>query len=107
MSVAIVTKYLGPTNYRGSRIVASVPSRIADRDRDRRPGDDGYELHRPAHWRLTIPYPYELSGEDVHRAAAEALAARLGWYGILTGGALPDGYAFVFGEGRMTPSVEK
>lgn len=26
----------------------------------------------------TIPYPYELSGEAVHRAAAEVLARKLG-----------------------------
>ena len=82
MSVAIVTKYLGPTNYRGARIVASIPARIAD--------------CRPAHWRLTLSYPYELTGEDAHRAAAQALADRLGWGGRLVGGALADGYAFCF-----------
>lgn len=103
MAVAIITRYLGPTNYRGARIVATVPERITDRDRDRRPGDPGYELHTAAHWRLTISYPYELSGEAVHRLAAEQLATRLGWLGgsdglgHLYGGALADGYAFVFG----------
>jgi hypothetical protein len=91
MAVAIVTKYLGPTDYRGARIVASVPERIASCDRDRNGGTD-----RPGHWRLTIPYPYELSGEAVHRVAAEALATRLGWDGHLVGGALADGYAFTF-----------
>jgi hypothetical protein len=97
MSVAIVTKYHGPTNYRGARITASAPERIANRDFDREPGVPGYELHQPSHWRLTISYPYELSGEDCHRVAAEALAARLEWTGHLYGGALADGYAFVFG----------
>lgn len=92
MSVAIVTKYHGPTNYRGSRITASVPSRIADRDLDQPTNP----LHQPSHWRLTIPYPYELSGEACHRKAAHALADRLGWTGTLVAGALADGYAFVF-----------
>ena len=93
MSVAIVTRYLGPTNHRGSRIVASVPARIADcHPEDARE----YATHRPSHWRLTVPYSYELSGEDVHRAAAQALADRLGWEGELVAGGLADGYAFCF-----------
>lgn len=96
MSVAIVTRYLGPTNHRGSRIRATVPARIAERDTSRRPDEAGYELHQPAHWTLTIPYPHELSGEAVHRVAAEALRDRLGWEGALAGGAIVDGYAFVF-----------
>jgi hypothetical protein len=80
---AIVTRYLGPTDYRGSRIKATC--------------DAGS---------ITIPYPHELSGEDVHRKAAEALVDRLGWNEAggyrpmrLVGGGLPDSmrdsYAFV------------
>ena len=80
---AIVTRYLGPTDYRGARIKAAC-------DADS----------------ITINYPHELSGEDVHRAAAEALLVKLGWdtaHGYkpfrLVGGALPqisrDSYAFV------------
>lgn len=101
MSVAIVTTYHGPTNNRGSRITATVPERIAHRDLDQ----PANELHSRRYWTLTIPYPYELSGEDVHRKAAEALRDRLGWTGTLAGGALPDGYAFVFvpDAGRMAP----
>ena len=71
---AIQTKYMGPTNFKGSRIKAS--------------DCDGNTL--------TIPYPHELSGEDVHRKAAEALRDKMGWTGELIGGALKDGYAFVF-----------
>lgn len=56
---AIVTKYHGPTNTRGSRITAS--------------DEDGN--------RVSIPYPYELSGEDVHRKAAEALCEKMNWGG--------------------------
>lgn len=71
---AIVTKYHGPTDTRGARITA----------------DDGDGN------RITISYPYELSGEDVHRKAAEALRDKMGWTGNLIGGATKDGYAFVF-----------
>ena len=75
---AIITRYLGPTNYRGSRIKARC--------------DAGT---------ITVPYDYAAhSGEGVHRIAAEALRDKLGWTGRLVGGAFPDadrdGYAFVF-----------
>lgn len=73
---AIRTKYLGPTDRRGARIVAS--------------DEDGN--------RCIIGYPHELSGEAVHRKAADALCAKMGWTGNLTGGALRNGYVFVFTE---------
>lgn len=73
---AIITKYKGPTNTRGSRIYAS------DGDRNR----------------VSIPYPYELSGEAVHREAAEALCRKMGWSTDLIGGGLKDGYCFVFAK---------
>jgi len=76
---AIKTKYKGPTDTRGSRIIAS--------------DEDGN--------RVTISYPYELSGEAVHRKAAEALCAKMGWKGHLVGGSLKNGYVFVFAE--VTP----
>jgi hypothetical protein len=71
---AITTKYHGATNTRGSKITAS--------------DEDGN--------RVTISYPYELSGEAVHRAAADALCAKMGWTGKLAGGSLKNGYVFVF-----------
>ena len=71
---AIKTKYKGPTDTRGSRIIAS--------------DEDGNKV--------TISYPYELSGEDVHRKAAEALCTKMGWHGQLVGGSLKNGYVFVF-----------
>jgi hypothetical protein len=49
----IITKYYGPTNTRGARIVAQC-------ERDS----------------LSIPYPYELDGDDCHEAAAQALVDR-------------------------------
>lgn len=71
---AIFTKYHGPTNTRGSRISAS------DSDNNR----------------VTISYPYELSGEAVHRKAAEALCSKMGWDGELIAGGTKSGYVFVF-----------
>lgn len=75
---AILTRFHGPTNTRGSRISARC--------------DAG---------KLSIDYPHELSGEACHRKAAEALRDKLGWdegsYGKLASGQLPTGdYAFVF-----------
>lgn len=71
---AIRTKYHGATNTKGSRISAS--------------DEDGN--------RVSIPYPHELSGGAVHRAAADALCQKMGWGGELVGGGLKDGYVFVF-----------
>lgn len=71
---AIVTKYHGPTNARGARISAS------DTDRNR----------------ISIPYPHELSGEDVYRKAAQALCLKMKWPTSLIGGGTKDGYIFVF-----------
>jgi hypothetical protein len=75
---AIITKYLPATNTKGSRIKATCGAGST-----------------------TISYPHELSGQAVHRAAAEALIVKLRWddreYGGLLGGGLPDGsYCFVF-----------
>lgn len=75
MAQAIITKFYGPTNTRGSRITAKA-------------------------WAgsVTVPYKHRLSAEDNHRAAAQALADKLEWQGKMIGGGLPDtsGYAFVF-----------
>lgn len=82
---AIRVHYLGPTDYRGSRLVATC--------------DAG---------RLTVPYDYALSGEALYRTAAEALRDKLGWTGHLIGGGLADGsYAFVFAESDERPVAER
>lgn len=47
---AIITKYIGPTNSRGARIKAQCER-----------------------GKIFFSYPYELSGEAVHRAAVDAL----------------------------------
>jgi len=71
---AITTRYVGPGNVRGARIIA------CDMDGNR----------------VTIGYPHELSGEDVHRKAALALCDKMQWTGTLAGGGIKGGYAFVF-----------
>ena len=73
---AIETRYVGPGNVRGARIIAS------DMDGNR----------------VAISYPHELSGEAVHAKAAQALADKMGWTGRLIGGATKRGYCFVFAD---------
>ena len=74
MTQAILTKYLGPTESRGSRIKATCASGS-----------------------ITVGYPYGLSGQAVHRFAADALCQKLGWNSSnLVGGSTSTGYAFVF-----------
>lgn len=80
---AIQTKYLPPTNHRGSRIKATCERGS-----------------------ITIPYPHELSGDEVHREAARALLSQFlredrekygshpmgnGWNLPFVTGFLPDG----------------
>ena len=73
---AIITKYHGPSNVRGSRISASA---------------EGVG-------RIYVGYPHELrEGEEAHRLAAETLANKYGWTISPDGGGMPDqsGYCFV------------
>lgn len=71
---AIITKYQGPTNTKGSRIAAKC-----------------------AAGSITIPYEYAGSEEDAHKIAAYALAKKLGWTGNLATGGLHTGdYVHVF-----------
>lgn len=81
---AITTKYHGATDKKGSRISAH------DMDGNT----------------ASIPYPHELSGEDVHRAAAVALCKKMGWTGKMAGGSTKEGYVFVFTENpKSKPST--
>lgn len=72
---AIITKYIGPTNSRGSRIKASASAGS-----------------------VTIGYDDALGVEDNHHAAALALAIKMGWekYGKLISGGTETGFVFVF-----------
>ena len=73
---AIRTKYCGPTDTRGSRIVATA--------------EGGPKPHR-----VSVPYDHE--SDDPHREAALALCRKMGWTGMLGEGGLPDGsVAWVF-----------
>lgn len=79
MFQAIVTKYHGPTNHKGSRISARAEA-----------------------GRVVVSYDHALNISDNHKAAAQALVERFGWtvdkgYPPLAGGALPGnaGYCFV------------
>lgn len=69
---AIITRYHGPTNSRGSRIVAHCQA--------------GRVTH---HWN------YELNPQGNHRAAALELARRLGWDGIWVCGDTNNGTVWV------------
>jgi hypothetical protein len=71
---AIVTKYLGPTNFRGSRVVAKAYA-----------------------GRVVIPWDDALGQDENHEMAARALCLKFGWFGRLVGGGLPDnrGNAYV------------
>jgi len=73
---AITTKFLGPTNARGSRIKASAYAGS-----------------------ITIGYSHELNSDENHRAAAVALCEKMGWFGAdsLISAQLPkSGSVFVF-----------
>ena len=79
MPQTIITRFLGPTNHRGSRIKATA-------------------------WRasVTVQYPRELDAGRAHRAAAEALCEKLtatgsgGFWRVILGAEMPDGTGFAF-----------
>jgi hypothetical protein len=70
---AITTKFLAPTNNRGSRIKATAEAGS-----------------------LTVSWDYGLDASANHEIVAQALADRYGWTGELVGGATRTGYVFVF-----------
>jgi hypothetical protein len=75
---AIETKYVRATNTRGSRIKATA-------------------------WggTITIGYDYALDTDGAHKAAADALIAKMGWNGTFAqgGNVKGDGYYFVNVQG--------
>lgn len=73
MRQAIVTKFHGQTNTRGSRITARAEAGS-----------------------VTVDYDHALNAGDNHLAAARRLAEKLDWQGDWFGGGLPSGgYCFV------------
>lgn len=71
---AIITKFLGPTNTKGSRIKATSWSGA-----------------------VTVSYNHALNVLDNHRAAADAVCAKRGdGWRIVSNGASPDGHGYAF-----------
>lgn len=76
MRQAIMTKCLGPTNYRGARISASASG-----------------------GRIIVSWDYAENSTRNFMAAAKALAEKMNWRGQWFGGVLPSGdYVFVDGS---------
>jgi len=71
---AIVTKFHGPTDTKGSRISAS--------------DSDGN--------RVFLSKDHSLSDHEAHGKAARALLDKMGWQGELIGGYVKDGMVWVF-----------
>lgn len=79
MRQAITTKYLGPTNSRGSRIKATARKR----------SNSGPEM--------SATTSYQHGGTEIeHCRAAKACAEKLGWSGLWVGGGNVDEDGFVF-----------
>ena len=72
---AIETKYLGATNYRGSRIKATHEGNVES---------------------VTLDYNHALNLDENHHEAAKALMHKLEWKGEMHGGATRKGMAWVF-----------
>ncbi len=79
MRQAIVTKYLGPTNFRGARVKASAQAGS-----------------------VTISWDHGLGVDENHAAAAKAFAEKMDWYGRYVAGGMPDGSGncYVMQNGR-------
>ncbi len=71
---AIITKYHGPTNTRGSRVSATAAN-----------GQ-----------RVFMGYDSAHTSEENHRIAAEKLCEKLDWHGKLASGSLKNGMVWVF-----------
>ena len=72
--VAILTKFIGPTNFRCSRVKA----------------------HTSSGHRIVVPWDDALNVEENHDAAALALCRKMGWCGKLVRGGTDVGYAYTF-----------
>ncbi len=73
MRQAIATRFLGPTDFRGSRVKATCQAGA-----------------------LTLSWDDACGIDDNHTAAARALATKLGWAGRWVVGGLPDGTGNVY-----------
>lgn len=82
MRQAIVTKYLAPTNTRGSRVKATA-----------------------AAGSITIPYDYAGNANSVHAKAAKALAEKFGWSGVYVAGGMPAEDGNVYVDATVSPPM--
>lgn len=85
--VAITTRYMGPTNYRGARIKAKAP--------------DGQSV--------TIDYDHSECGQCLHARAALKLVEKMEWGREelhLLGGATGDGYVWLLAGMETEMEVE-
>lgn len=78
MRQSISTKYVGPTNTRGSRVIATSAS--------------GH--------RMIVEWDDAINIDANHEAAAFALVSKLQWCGSWVGGATKDGFCFVCTDGN-------
>ena len=73
MRQAIETRYAGPTNHRGARIVVRAQA-----------------------GRLTVSWDHALNSDENHTRAAEAFARKWGWSGKWVGGGNASGTGNVY-----------
>ena len=82
---AIETKYLGATNYKGSRIKATHQGNVKS---------------------VTVGYDHALNLDENHQRAAKTLLDKLGtagaWDGKMVGGSTRNGMAWVFVEDSLS-----
>jgi hypothetical protein len=78
----IITKYLGSTSHRGSRIKAMQSSK-------------GFNGERA--YSITRPYDYSLDVDENHTKVAKEFADQMGWSGNWISGSIDNhsGYVFV------------
>lgn len=79
MRQAITTKYVGPTDTRGSRVIASCDAK-----------------------RIIVSWSHLMNVDDNHIAAARKLASELGWSGAWHGGSTKgSGFCFVWQDTKQ------
>jgi len=79
---AVTTRYAGPTDHRGARIIVRSQAK-----------------------RIAVSWDDALDVAANHERAALMLIAQLGWAGHWAGGALPDGTGYCFVNCTSTTEV--
>ena len=81
---AIRTKYIGPSNIRGSRISATS-------------GEKGQ--------RVVLSYDDAVNSDENHAKAARSLCDKMGWPYAMIGGGFPDGSMVWVFQAPMSPEA--